>query len=213
MASNMITNLKRCIKAAASKLDNPDVVHGSILVRIDRKTFNVISFGKFIRQGGITYELYARIRDERNSGKDWLPPALIPEDPQVVEQRRLQEEAQRQAALIAARQRQLDAERSFAEQVPTYLNEQLSLHPEFFSTDDMGYVQSLIQRAESIIESDDLSLYWSLRRDVDTFRLNLQDLIDSQEVSKMEDVRSRNRSTRVPKSNSKKGRYEVVSYD
>ena len=208
----MITNLKRCINAAASKLGNPDVVHGSILVRIDRKTFNIISFGKFIRQGGITYELYARIRDEKNNGKDWLPPALIPEDPMVIEQRRLDEEAKKQAELIAARNRQVEVERGYAKSVPPYLNEQLTSYPEFFNTVDREYVQSLIQRAESLIDSDDLDQFCKLRRDIETFRFNLQDLIDSQEMSKDEAVRSHNRSAPFNKLNStKKGRYEVVS--
>ena len=207
MASNMITNLKRCINATASKLGNPDVVHGSILVRIDRKTFNIISFGKFIRQGGITYELYARIRDEKNNGKDWLPPVLIPEDPKVIEQRRLDEESKKQAELIAARMRQVEVERSYAKSVPPYLNEQLGLYPEFFNEVDREYVQTLIQRAESLIESDDLDQFWKLRRDIETFRFNLQDLIDSQEVPEFEDVQSRNRSKHVHKLNStKKGR-------
>ena len=130
----------------------------------------------------------------------------------VIEQRRLDEEAKKQAELIAARNRQVEVERGYAKSVPPYLNEQLTSYPEFFNTVDREYVQSLIQRAESLIDSDDLDQFCKLRRDIETFRFNLQDLIDSQEMSKDEAVRSHNRSASFNKLNStKKGRYEVVS--
>lgn len=186
--------LKKNIQSVATANGNPGIIHGAVLVQINRTSGKILSFGKFIRQGGITYEVYARIRDTRNAGKDWLPPELIPQDPKELERQKLE-----------AEMRQVEVDRSYASQVPRYLNEQLRLHPECFEPGDIKYVNELIQSAESLVESTDHQLVEHLRSKVATFQRILTDLLESS-VSQDEDVRSRNKSTVIPKTCSKKYR-------
>lgn len=189
-----MNSFKKNIQSVAIANGNPGIIHGAVLVRINRTSREILSFGKFIRQGGITYDVYARIRDTRNAGKDWLPPSLIPQDPKELERQKLE-----------AEMRQAEVDRSYASQVPRYLNEQLSLHPEIFEPVDIEYINGLIQSAESLVKSPDHRKVEVLRSQVMDFQRVLAESLESS-VSQDEAVRLRNKSTVVPKTCSKKHR-------